>query len=241
MRSAALLVVFLAAKIAMIWGHAAPLSAWSLMAYVWQDAMVALAFAAFDILLQKVGATPRIAMSAYWAIAIYTAINIPVARVVSTPLTRPMLRAARGPLADSMLLYVTPTNIVLILSVLAIAAGLPSLLGRAPRQLSRLAAVCILPVLLLGPMASRRVDTRGMDRNVITALIGSSVPRATTRPASNDFRASPFTSGREPEDLSPYAGAARGFNVVMIILESTPAQHLSLSGAHSDPMPNLSP
>src|SRR5258708_28607483 len=79
-----------------------------------------------------------------------------------------------------------------------------------------------------------------MDRNVITALIGSSVPRATTRPASNDFRASPFTSGREPEDLSPYAGAARGFNVVMISLESTAAQYLSLYGAQSDPMPNLS-
>jgi glucan phosphoethanolaminetransferase (alkaline phosphatase superfamily) len=240
MRGAALLLVFLAAKMAMVWGHAGPLSAWSPVAYMWQDAMVAVAFAAFDILLQRVSATPRIAVLAYWAIVIYTAINIPVARVVSTPLTRPMLRAARGPLADSMLLYVTAINIVLVLSVMALAAALPLLLGRVPRRLSRLAAVCILPVLLLGPMASRRVDTRGMDRNVITALVGSRTPRATAGLASNDWRASPFISRYETEDLSRYAGAARGFNVVMISLESTAAQYLSLYGAQSDPMPNLS-
>jgi arylsulfatase A-like enzyme len=240
MKGAALLLVFLAAKMAMLWGHAAPLSVWSPVAYVWQDAMVALAFAAFDLLLQSVGAKPRIAWLAYWAIAIYTAINIPVARAVSTPLTRPMLRAARGPLADSMVLYVTGVNIALVLSVLAAAAGLPLLLRRLPRPLSRLAAVCILPVLLLGPMASRRVDTRGMDRNVITALIGSSVPRATARSASNDLRGSPFTSVHQTEDLSRNAGAARGFNVVMISLESTAAQYLALYGAQSDPMPNLS-
>ncbi len=221
-RPAALLLIFLAAKIAMLWGHAAPLSAWSLIAYTWQDAMVALAFAACHILL------PRIAVSAYWAIAIYTAINIPVARVVSTPLTRPMLRAARGPLADSMLLYVTATNVALVLALLAAAAALPSLLHRVPRPLCRLTVVCLLPVLILGPTASRRVDTRGMDRNVITALIGSRVPRATNHPASNDWRASPFPSGNDTEDLSRYAGAARGFNVVMISLESTAAQYLAL-------------
>jgi hypothetical protein len=197
--------------------------------------MVALAFAAFDILLQN-----RISWLAYWAIAIYTAINVPVARVVSTPLTRPMLRAARGPLADSMLLYITATNILLILSVLAVAAVLPSLLRRAPRPLAKLAAVCILPLLFLGPAASRRIDTRGLDRNAITALIGSRVPRATARPAPNDWRASPFPLSRETEDLSRYAGAARGFNVVMISLESTAAQYLALYGAQSDPMPNLS-
>ena len=213
----------------------APLSVWSLIAYTWQDAMVGLAFAAGDILLQRIDATPRIARLAYWVIAIYTAINIPVARVVSTPLDTPHAAAPRrGPLADSMLLYVTAANIVLVLSVLAAAAALPLLryAAQSATVVGRLAILCILPVLiLLGPMASRRVDTRGMDRNVITALIGSSVPRATDRPASNDFRASPFTSVRETEDLSRYAGAARGFNVVMISLESTAAQYLSLYGS----------
>jgi hypothetical protein len=41
------------AKLAMIWGHAAPLTGWSLAAYIWQDVMVALAFAAFDWGLAK--------------------------------------------------------------------------------------------------------------------------------------------------------------------------------------------
>ena len=137
----------------------------------------------FDIGLRRIGAPSRIAWSAYWAIAIYTAINIPVGRVVSTPLTRPMLRAARGPagrfhaaLCDRDQHRAGPVG-------LAAAAVLPWLLGRVPRPLSRLALVCILPVVLLGPMASRRVDTRGMDRNAVTALIGSRVPRATARPA----------------------------------------------------------
>src|SRR5260370_35911625 len=152
-----------------------------------------------------------------------------------------MLRAAPRPLADSMLIYVTATNIALVLSVLPAAAALPLLLRRAPRPLSKRAIRCIRPVLILGPMASRRVDTRGMDRNAITALVGSRIPRTNVRPASNDWRASPFTSGYETEDLSRYAGAARGFNVVMISLESTAAQYLSSYGAHSDPMPILAP
>ena len=181
-RPASLLLILVLAKLAMIWGHAAPLTGWSAAAYIWQDVMVALAFAAFDWGLQKIGATSRIAWAAYCAIAFYTAINIPVARVVSTPLTRPMLRAARGPLADSMVLYVTAANVALVLSLLALAASFPWLLARAPRRLSRLAVVCILPPVLLGPMASRRVDTRGIDRNAITTLIGNRAPQRASQP-----------------------------------------------------------
>ena len=47
---------------------------------------------------------------------------------------RPMLRAARGPLADSILLYVTAANIAIVLSVLAAAALLPRLLRPLPRS-----------------------------------------------------------------------------------------------------------
>jgi glucan phosphoethanolaminetransferase (alkaline phosphatase superfamily) len=243
-RSTSLLLVFVAAKAAMVWGHAAPLSGWSLIAYVWQDVMAALAFAVCDVGLKRIGAPSGIAKAAYWAIALYAAINIPVARVVSTPLTRPMLRAARGPLADSMLLYLTATNVVLVLSLLALAASLPWLLTRAPRQLPKLAAVCIVPVLLLGPIASRHVDTLGMDRNAITALIGSRVPRSPRTPGAGGLRASHFQLSRETDDLSRFAGALRGHNVVMVSLESTAAQYLSLygggSGTGPDPMPNLS-
>jgi glucan phosphoethanolaminetransferase (alkaline phosphatase superfamily) len=238
MTSASLLLVFVAAKLAMLWGHAAPVTAWSLVAYCWQDVMVALAFAALDTGLRKIGASPRFAQVLYWALVIYAAINIPVARAVATPLTRPMLRAARGPLADSILLYATATNVALMVAILATAAGLPWLLRRAPQRCLALAAIGAIPLVLLGPMASRRIDTRGMDRNAITALIGSGLPRASAHPIPGDWRASRFQV--EPaEDLSRFAGAARGLNVVMVSLESTAAQYLSLYGGEYDVMPNL--
>ena len=170
---------------------------------------------------------------------LYTAINIPVARVVATPLTRPMLRAARGPLADSMLLYVTLANFAIVLSMLAAAALLPRLLRRVPR----IWIIAVLPFALLGPAAGRHTDTRGMDRNAVTALIGSRVPPASADPAGVDWRSSPFPPRYETADLSRFTGAARGFNVVLVSLESTAAQYLALYGANSgrlDAMPHLS-
>jgi glucan phosphoethanolaminetransferase (alkaline phosphatase superfamily) len=239
MRSASLLLVFVLAKLVIVWGHAAPVTGWSLLAYVWQDVMVALAFGAFDIALQRIRAATRIVWAIYWAIAIYTAINIPVGRVVSTPLTRPMLRAARGPLADSMLVYLTATNILLVVSVLAAAAGLPWLIRRVPQQFARLAVVCAIAVVLLGPMASSRADTRGMDRNVVTALIGTGLPRVIAGAGASEWRESRFEVDRTG-DLSRFAGAAQGRNLVMVSLESTAAQYLSLYGGEYEVMPNLS-
>src|SRR5438445_8827551 len=60
----------------------------------------------------------------YWVLAIYAAINVPVARALSTPLTWPMIRSARGPLADSILLYVTPTNCLVIALILPLTTEL---------------------------------------------------------------------------------------------------------------------
>ena len=87
--------------------------------------------------MQKIGAPTRIVWAAYWAIVIYAAINIPVGRAVSTPLTRPMLRAARGPLADSMPIYLTATNVLLVMSVLAAAAVVPWLMRACAAGSSR--------------------------------------------------------------------------------------------------------
>jgi arylsulfatase A-like enzyme len=238
MKGASLFLVFVLAKLIVVWGHAAPLTAWSLLAYAWQDALVALAFAAVDITLERIGPAPRIVWTLYWAIAIYAAINIPVGRVVYTPLTRPMLRAARGPLADSLLTYLTATNILLIVSVLAASAVLPWLLRLAPRQFARFALVGAIAAILVGPMASSRTDTRGMDRNVITALLGTESPRATTG-GVGAWRDSYFEPA-ETEDLSRFAGAAQGRNVVMVSLESTAAQYLSLYGGDYEVMPHLS-
>lgn len=240
MRCASIFMVFVLAKLAVVWGHAVPLTGWSLVAYVWQDALVALAFGAFDIAMQRLPANNRIVWMVYGALAIYTAINIPVGRALSTPLTRPMLRAARGPLADSMLFYLTRTNILLVASVLAASAGLPWLMRRAPLQLAKMAVVCAAGVCVVcGPIASRRADTGGMDRNVVTALIGTRSPRVAANTRMTEWRESRFEVDGT-EDLSQFRGAAHGFNLVMVSLESTAAQYLSLYGGKYEVMPNLS-
>src|SRR5437762_12720827 len=93
-------------------------------------------------------------------------------------------------------------------------------------------------------MAGSRVDTRGMDRNVITALIGSGLPRVADRAGAGDWRESRFQTDRATEDHVRFAGSARGLNVVVVSLESTAARYLPLCGAPDDGghevMPNLS-
>jgi phosphoglycerol transferase MdoB-like AlkP superfamily enzyme len=268
MTSASLFLVFVLAKLVILWGHAAPVTGWSLLAYVWQDVAVALVFGVFEITLNlfkikfgRIGGR-RIVWASYWAITIYTAINIPVGRAVSTPLTRPMLRAARGPLADSMHAYVTATNFLLVALLLAAAAGLPWVMGRVPRlgriRLAISAVSCAIAIILLGPIASSRADTRGMDRNVLTALMGTGLPHVMAKGGATDWREalgpSEALGSREASgsqdwqfaadravDLSRFQGVAQGLNVVMISLESTAAQYLSLYGAQAqqDAMPNL--
>jgi glucan phosphoethanolaminetransferase (alkaline phosphatase superfamily) len=238
-RSASLLLVFVLAKLAMLWGHATPITGWSLVAYVWQDVAVALAFGAFDIALERIGTSTRIAWAIYSMVAIYAATNIPVGRVLSTPLTRPMLRAARGPLADSMRMYLTATNIFLVVFILTAAAGLPWLMRRVPTQFARFAVAGAIAIVLLRPLASSRADTRGMDRNVVTALIGTGSPRVRAVAGSSEWRESRFQADGT-EDLSRFRGIAQGRNVVMVSLESTAAQYLSLYGGQFDVMPNLS-
>ena len=62
--------------------------------------------------------------------AVYAAINVPVTRILGSPLTLPMLRAARGPLSDSIVYYFTAVNLGAILLVLAAGAIFPLLLSR---------------------------------------------------------------------------------------------------------------
>jgi lipoteichoic acid synthase len=110
-----------------------------------------------------------------------------------------------------------------------------------------LAAVCAIAITLVGPMASRRVDTRGMDRNVLTALLGTGGPRAIAGGGTAEWHGgtgfslcahcTPPADGAV--DLSRFRGAAHGLNVVMISLESTAAQYLSLYGGEYETMPNL--
>src|SRR5262249_60248580 len=114
--------------------------------------------------------------AAYGLIVGYIAVNVPVARVLGTPLTAPMLRATRGTLADSVAHHATALNVGLLLLVLAGAAAFPPLFRLARGRHLVWGAVAAAPVLLLGPYATARVDTGGLHRTARVALVGTPGP-----------------------------------------------------------------
>ena len=226
--------MLLAAKAAALAGRHVALSFWSPFAFIWQDVLVALLFAAVDARLKR----PRLAWMAYAAVACYVAINVPVARVLWTPLTWMMLRAARGPLADSVWHYATFSSLLALIIPIAVAAVLPLALRRRRFSLPRSALAAAVCVLALGPFASSRIETRGLHRNAFGALAATSVPRLDAAAGADDWRQSPYQTATG-SDLRSFRGAMRGRNVVLIALESTAARHLGLYGGTPDPMPNL--
>jgi arylsulfatase A-like enzyme len=232
-RVASLLLVFVLAKAIVLAGHHVALSWWSPIAYLWQDAAVVLVFAAVEFCL---GSRERAAWAAYAALAVYAAINIPVARVLSTPLTWFMWRAARGPLTDSIGYYATWQNALLCASALVVAGLAPLIFRRTPRAPLLVALVlCVI----LGPAAVARVDTLGLERNAWTALIVTAMPRMRSRAWDGDWRATRFERAAH-DDLSRFRGAASGRNIVLVSLESTAAQYLGVYGTAPDVTPHLS-
>ncbi len=238
MRAVSLLGVCVLAKVCVLAGREIPLSPWTPIAYFWQDLLVVLLFAALDRLVRR----RWFGWAAYGFAVFYIALNVPVARVLSTPLTWPLLRAARGPLSDSIAYHATASNILLFLLVLVSAVVLPLLMRRVqPRVLAVLGVVCLPPLIALGPLATSRVETRGLHRNPLVALVTSAFPRIQSKAALEDWRASPLPEQmtRNDIDLSQFRGAAAGRNVIVVALESTAAQYLRTYGADDDPMPNL--
>jgi arylsulfatase A-like enzyme len=233
MRAASLLLVLVLAKVAVLAGHHVPLSWWSPIAYLWQDALVVLLFAVIEALL---GARRRVARVIYAVLVLYIEINIPVGRALSTPLTWSMWRAARGALADSIWHYVNWQNILWLTTVSIVAALAPLCCRRAPQK-PLLATLALL--VALGPSAAARVDTLGLERNGWTALLGTALPLLGSRAAAGDWHATGFDR-TQYEDLSRFHAAAAGRNIVLVSLESTAAQYLGLYGADPDVMPNLS-
>lgn len=233
-RAAGLVVALILGKTLSVAGRDLSGSIWLLPALFWQDVAVAAVFWAIDTLLRR---SPLMWIP-YGLVVAYAAVNVPIARALSSPLTVPMWRAAGGPLLDSIAVYLTPVNLALILAVLVGGAAAPRLTTLLPvfgrRGLAVVAAAC----LVTGPFAQRRVETRGLQRNAVTALVATSFPRLAPRAASEDWRFSPF-GARDSEDLRRYRGAMTGRNVAIVILESTAAQYLASYGAASDPTPNL--
>jgi hypothetical protein len=226
--------VLVLAKLAWVAGRALPWSLWLPSALLWQDLAIGLIFAG----LVTSTRARRITWIAYGVLVVWTAINIPIARTLSSPLTLPMLRATGGPLADSIRLYLTPLNVALILAIVIAGALLPRL--RLPRRPALIAAALMLAVALPGPFVTSRIDLRGAERNAVTSVLLTSLPRVTARsvPDASDVRRPPFGGASAP-DLAWLDRTAAGRNVVMIFLESTAAQYLHTYGASDDPMPTL--
>ena len=227
------------AKICVLAGRPLTFSAWTPLAYVWQDLLVVLVFAGIDF---TVGRRAWISWVFYSFIVLYVAINVPIACVLSTPLTWPLLRATGSTLADSIIYHITWGNMVRLGLVVGVGAALPLVLrhreifSSVRVRLTVLASALLL--ILLGPLASARVETFGLDRNPLVALITTALPRIAASDLAGDWRSSPLGS-EHGEDLSRFRGQAAGRNVVVIHLESTGAQYLHPYGASEDPMPRL--
>lgn len=239
MKAASLLAVFVLAKILVLSGRDIPVSAATPLVYLWQDLLAVLLFAGLDFLVRK---RPGIGWSAYGLLVCYVAVNVPIACLLSTWLTWPLLSAARLTLADSILHHVTWSNGLRVGAILSLGIVLPVLLRRIRKRLPariRCTAMVVLFLLIaLGLTASARVETFGLHRNALIAIVATALPRVSAEAIAGDWGRSPF-GGKSGDDLSRIRGAAAGRNVVIIHLESTGAGYLRPYGAVEDPMPNL--
>src|SRR6266498_3728398 len=115
MRALALFAWLMTAKLLAVAGRDLPWSGWTPLALFWQDALVALIFGFVDYALRKAPVTGR---CLFWLIVSYAAVNVALARILSSPLTWQMSRATGGALADSIRHYLTASNLVLMSAVM---------------------------------------------------------------------------------------------------------------------------
>jgi hypothetical protein len=240
MRAAGLFAVFALGKVIVLWGRELPLSPWTPIAFLWQDLAFVLAFAAFERLSRRA----TLSWTAYAALVAYAALNVPLARAISSPLTWPMLRAAGSTLADSILHYLTWQNLAAVAAMAATAVAVPRALRSVNARAWRCIALAAVPLAALGPLATARVETLGLERNVVAALALTAFGRIAPlsgdiRGNAGEWRASPFGTERA-DDLSSLHGVAAGRNVLLVVLESAAAGYLRPYDATEDPMPNLS-
>jgi hypothetical protein len=237
-KAIAFFIVLLTAKVASIAGHSIPFSPWTPIAFIWQDVLAALIFAGLLTLCRR----EWIAWLVYGVGVSYVALNVAVLRVLNTPITWPMLKAARGTLADSVLHYFKP-QVILPVAVVFLAGIALALAVRNLRLRYRTGwVVCAIVIIAAGPFASGRIDTAGLHRNSITALVTTSLPRINAgeaRESNIDWRRSPVEALQSGtgEDLDRFRGGAGQRNVILIMLESAGAQYLSTYGARENPMP----
>jgi hypothetical protein len=230
MKAASLLGVLVVAKLMVLAGSSSELH-WSIgtpLALFWQDAALVLAFA----LLERIPRARFLIGALYWCVALYVALNVPVIRMFSSPLTWPMLRATRGTLADSIGHHLDLVNLLSVGLVVVTAAIAPRALQRltikpGPGFYVGLSAVC-----LLGWWSG--ADVAGLQRNCVAAVIVSGRDQVKPVAHAEDWRKTSSHSA-----LASWQNSARGRNVVLILLESTGARHLKFYGADQDSTPHL--
>ncbi|MFO0577623.1 MAG: sulfatase-like hydrolase/transferase [Polyangia bacterium] len=175
------------------------------------------------------------------ALAVYTAVNVPVAKVMGTPLTYTILRTVGGALSDSIRVYLTAANLLAVAGVLAVAAAAPLVARRrrpSGRALGAVALLALVLVLVLGPRARQRADLGGLPRNAVYTLVATTLAQHLRTRAPAVLPKLP--SAPAPAlDLAALQGAARGRSVIWVVLESTAAQYLRPFGASTDPMPTV--
>jgi len=232
MRGLSLFAVLAFAKIAGAVAHDIDWSLGVVAALLWQDALIALVFEGLSSLMR-----PRLAWTLYAAVCAYTVANLPVVRVLATPMTVPMLRATDGALADSILRYATASNALLLLAGGVLAWFAPRLLRR--RRLARPAAVALGLVAALGFLATAEAQTFGLHRSALTTLARSAFPRLDAVALPDEDWRMPYETAAPGQDCTGLQGRAQGRNVVLVVLESAAAIYLKPWGGEHDPMPNL--
>lgn len=203
--------------------------------YFWQDACAALAVGVVCLLMP----VRWVRLVVYLGFATFTALNLPLQKVLFTPFTWNMLGAAQGTLADSIKHHLTITNLLLISLVMAGAVLAPIVLRHLRSAVLNLTGAGLAALAVAGFFLGRNVYTEGMERNAWVAFIQSTWARTAPVDATDAWRTSPFEK-KAGEELGELGGIARGRNVVLIVLESTGANYLKSWGAKVDSMPNLS-
>ena len=210
----ALLVVAVAAKVVLLAlrvvddGGAGIRGGWGPIAVVTEDLQLATLFAVFVALtgLARGPGGRRLADAGvgvmFVVLTTWIAINLPIARLLSLPLTYGFLHATGSALGDSIARYATLPNVGLPLALiaggLAFARWLRPRIVLGPRALIAI-AVAAAALLALGPTAVRRSETAGLHRNAVLALVGTAAARwrGARRPARPSL-AAPACRSEDP-------------------------------------------
>ncbi len=231
MKGLALFAVLAFVKLTGALAHDIEWSGVVVIALLWQDASIALAFEALSRALR-----PRVAWTVYGALCAYAVANLPVVRVLATPMTLPMLRATDGALSDSVVRYATLGNVALVFVGGALAWIAPR---RLPRTASTLPVCALVLVAVGGFAAGADARTHGLHRSAVPTLVRSAFPRLAAAGSSDVEWRAPFEPGAPSQDCTALYGTARGCNVLMVVLESVAAADVKPWGGSADPMPNL--